>query len=150
MARTLMLDTTYLLPLFGIDVPLQRYPEILPKLITEYVVWYSPLSLVVAKWIVLKLIKREAGKREIYLEKYRKGLGVISTDSRLRQTDLSTPQTEYEADGLIDRESDYFDRMIFATAKQLGLTLISEDRVLKKTRRSNQLGRANRNILLNP
>gem|GEM_PF-7038122 len=35
MARTLMLDTRYLLPLFGIDVSLRRYTEIFPKLIDE-------------------------------------------------------------------------------------------------------------------
>jgi len=131
MDRALMLDTTYLLPLFGIDVPLQRYSEIFPKLVTQYEVWYTPLSLVEAKWIILKLVKRETRKKEIYLEKYRRGLGVILADSRLKQTELSTPQTEYEADGLLDMVSDYFDRMIYATSKQLGSTLISEDRVLK-------------------
>jgi hypothetical protein len=94
-------------------------------------VWYTPLSLVEAKWIILKLVKRETRKKEIYLEKYRRGLGVILSDSRLKQTELSTPQTEYEADGLLDMVSDYFDRMIYATSKQLGSTLISEDRVLK-------------------
>jgi len=131
MARTLMLDTTYLLPLFGIDVPLQRYPEVFPKLIAKHEVWYSPLSLVEAKWIILKLVRRDVGKREAYLEKYRRGLGVLFAHSRLRQTELTTPQTEYEADELLRKVSDYFDRMIYATAKQLGLTLISEDRVLK-------------------
>ncbi|PSO07819.1 hypothetical protein B9Q04_08865 [Candidatus Marsarchaeota G2 archaeon BE_D] len=131
MARTLMLDTTYLLPLFGIDVPLQRYPEVFPKLIAKHEVWYSPLSLVEAKWIILKLVRRDVGKREAYLEKYRRGLGVLFAHSRLRQTELTTPQTEYEADELLRKVSDYFDRMIYATAKQLGSTLISEDRVLK-------------------
>jgi hypothetical protein len=29
--QKLMLDATYLLPLFGIDVPLQCYSEIFPK-----------------------------------------------------------------------------------------------------------------------
>jgi PIN domain nuclease of toxin-antitoxin system len=72
------------------------------------------------------------GKREAYLEKYRRGLGVLFAQSRLRQTELTTPQTEYEADELLRKVSDYFDRMIYATAKQLGLTLISEDRVLKR------------------
>jgi predicted nucleic acid-binding protein len=132
MARTLMLDTTYLLPLFGIDVPLQRYPEVFPKLIAKHEVWYSPLSLVEAKWIILNLVRRDVGKREAYLEKYRRGLGVLFAHSRLRQTELTTPQTEYEADELLRKVSDYFDRMIYATAKQLGLTLISEDRVLKR------------------
>jgi len=63
MDRALMLDTTYLLPLFGIDVPLQRYSEIFPKLVTQYEVWYTPLSLVEAKWIILKLVKRETRKK---------------------------------------------------------------------------------------
>jgi len=131
MARTLMLDTTYLLPLFGIDVPLQRYPEVFPKLIAKHEVWYSPLSLVEAKWIIFKARKERCGKKGGISRKVQEGFGVLFAHSRLRQTELTTPQTEYEADELLRKVSDYFDRMIYATAKQLGLTLISEDRVLK-------------------
>jgi len=54
----LVLDTTYLLPIFGIDMRLKGFGELFPRLLASYAVLYNPVSLVEAKWIVLKLVKK--------------------------------------------------------------------------------------------
>jgi len=124
----ILLDTTYLLPVFSVDVGLKGFKKYFPKLLVEHEVYYSPASLVEAKWIVLALVKRGV---EGLLEAYRVGLRALLSDVRLRQTPLTTPEVEEVADeALKEGLKDYFDRLLFATAACLDLVLLTEDEEL--------------------
>jgi len=130
----LVLDTTYLLPIFGIGVGLEGFDELFPELLSEYAVLYNPVSLVEAKWIVLKLAKREPQKRDKLLERFRIGLEALLSDERLSQTELTNPNVEEVADLLLTRAgvADYFDRLIYATAASRESVLLTEDEELAK------------------
>ena len=130
----LVLDTTYLLPVFGISVGLEGFSELFPRLLARYTVLYNPVSLVEAKWIVLKLAKKEPHKRDRLLERFRTGLEVLLRDERLRQTELTNLGIERVADLLLIRASvaDYFDRLIYATATSRGSVLLTEDEELAR------------------
>jgi PIN domain len=124
----LLLDTTFLLPLFGIDNRVPGFAEAFPKLLGERSVLYSPLSLVEAKWVALGLGRREPGLREALLGAYRQGLSVLAAESRLAATPLTDPAIEGVADRLLQKGvKDYFDRMLCATAVSRGCPLCTED-----------------------
>ena len=133
----LVLDTTYLLPIFGIDVRLKGFGELFPRLLASYAVLYNPVSLVEAKWIVLKLVKKEPQKRDILLGRFRRGLEALLRDDRLGQTELTSPEIEEVADLLLTRTgiADYFDRLIYATAASRGSVLLTEDEELARVAR---------------
>jgi len=54
----LVLDTTYLLPLFGIRIKLKDYNKLFPLLLKKYAALYNPISIIEAKWIILKLCRK--------------------------------------------------------------------------------------------
>jgi len=133
----LLLDTTYILPIFGVKVSLKNYEEMFPKLLEEYVVLYNPLSLVEAKWIILKLTRRVPSKRNLLLRAYRRGLEALLSDERLKNTILTDIKIEEIADRLLVEIGlkDYFDRMIYATAVYEGAILLTEDEELIRIRK---------------
>lgn len=126
----ILLDTTYILPLLGVDVEVKGLKENFIKVLENYEVYYNPISLIETKFIVLQLLKNGVD----VLEDYKIGLNRILLEDRLKQTPLTNPEIETVADSLlIDRNiKDYFDRMIYATATALGLTLVTEDKDLIK------------------
>jgi len=129
-----LLDTTYLLPVFGIDVGLQDFSNLFPRLLDKYSVMYNPVSIVEAKRIVLRLSRGDPSRKELLLKAYRLGLRALLSDRRLKQTDLTNPDVEEIADELLLKAGvkDYFDRVIFATATQQGAILLTEDEELMK------------------
>ncbi len=126
----IMLDTTYILPILGIQVKLQSFTEIFPKLLSRYRLLYSPISIVEAKWIVLRIFK-ETYNRNL-LKRFRIGLASLLNDPRLEQTILTDSEIEEVADLLLIRANvkDYFDRVIYATAVRYQAILLTEDHVL--------------------
>ena len=129
-----LLDTTYLLPVFGIDVGLQDFSNLFPRLLDKYSVMYNPVSIVEAKRIVLRLSRGDPSRKELLLKAYRLGLRALLSDRRLKQTGLTNPDVEEIADELLLKAGvkDYFDRVIFATAAQQGAILLTEDEELMK------------------
>ncbi len=126
--ESILLDTTYLLPLFGVSMGLEGYEELFPRLLGEYEVMYTPLSLVEAKWIILRLVKRRPEFRDELLREYRAGLETLMVDERLRPTVLTNGLIEDVADRLLGLGLlDYFDRMIYATAYYYNSLLLTED-----------------------
>jgi len=128
----LLLDTTYLLPTFGVATQLEGFKERFPKVLETHNVRYNPISLVEAKWVVLKLSRQPGANREELLQRYRLGLRVLLADGRLEQTDLTSEAVERVADGLlIDNDAkDYFDRTIYGTACASKSLLLTEDEEL--------------------
>ncbi len=130
----LLLDTTYLLPLFGIDVKLLRFEELLPRLLERFHALYNPVSLVEAKWLILRLIRRGEERVEGLLEAYRMGLKALQFDERLKMTTLTDPEIEEIADRLLMEAGlrDYFDRLIYASAIVNDAILLTEDEELRE------------------
>src|SRR5271157_1433579 len=114
----LLLDTTYILPILGVSVGLKNFDKAFEKLLDSFSVHYNPASLIEAKWIVLKLGRKNTGKREALFNAYRIGLKVLAADGRLKETTLTNDIVESVADVLFTKEDvkDYFDRLIYATA----------------------------------
>jgi len=133
----LLIDTTYLLPAFGVSVGLKNFEKCFEKMLSSYAVYYNPASLIEAKWIVLKLAKMNTKKRDALFAAYRTGLKVLLADARLKETALTNDGVESIADELLTKEEvkDYFDRLIFATAAYRKLTLLTEDEKLSKLKR---------------
>jgi predicted nucleic acid-binding protein len=137
----LLLDTTYILPLFGLKVNLRDFNANFPMLMSKFLTSYNPIALVESKWIILKLIKKNPSKREDLLEAYRVGMNTLMNDHRLRQTMLTDQRTEEIADNLLLEEglNDYVDRLIYATAAHLNYGLLTEDKDLHRIGRSGKL-----------
>ena len=123
-----MLDTSYLLPLFGIDVEIDGLKEYFPKVLKKFEVYCSPISLIEVKFIILRLLKDGIN----LLEDYRIGLNSLLANEELKPTPLANSEIEDIADRLlIDKGlKDYFDRMIYSTAVVFKLALVTEDRQL--------------------
>lgn len=127
-----LLDTTYLLPVFGVGIGLEGYEDKFPRLLEEFYIHYSPLSLIEAKWIILKLSKINPNISRRLLAEYRRGLEVVISDDRLRETITTNSVIEEVADHLLELGlRDYFDRMIYATAYYYDAMLLTEDKELK-------------------
>ncbi len=125
----LLLDTTYLLPIFGLKIDLSNFQTNFSRLLTTYSVLYNPISLVEAKWVLLRLARREPRRRSEFLQRYRMGLKALVSDSRLKQTSLTDDVVETIADKLLleEKVKDYFDRVIYATAANRGCIFLTED-----------------------
>ncbi len=135
----LLIDTTYLLPVFGVSTGLENYEQLFPMLLNKYSVLYNPISTVEAKWIILKLARREARGQRL-LTRFREGLKALLSDKRLSQSVLTNHEIEEIADILLVKEEvkDYFDRLIYATAAHHNAILLTEDKkLLRITRQGN-------------
>jgi len=127
----LVLDTMYLLPLFGIKIKLKDYDKLFPLLLKNYTVLYNPVSVIEAEWIILKLCKKNPSKKIILLEAFREGLKAL-LNSNINQTILTNSTIEKIADDLLLKAEieDYFDRVIYATATYYHAILLTEDKEL--------------------
>jgi len=133
MVERLVLDTIYLLPLFGVDVGLKGFAEHFSRVLDGFEVWFNPVSLVEAKWVVLRLLRRDPSRREVLLLRFRRGLEALMLDERFRQTVLTNAAVEEVADRLLGLGvEDYFDRMIYATAVYYDAVLLTEDEELHR------------------
>ena len=128
-ARALLLDSSYLLPLFGVDVRL-RTP--LGDLLSAGApLYYNPVSLVEIKWVYYKLVRRGDISLSEARANYIRGLELLLRDKRFRETPLTAPDVERVADALHDLGvTDYFDRLIAATSIVWDLELVTDDRQL--------------------
>mgnify|MGYP000545347347 CR=1 FL=1 len=129
----LLVDTTYLLPIFGIKIKLENFNRLFPEILKKYNVLYNPISIVEAKWIILRLIKKYPIKKEALLSTFRTGLEILQVDNRLSETKLTTPKIEELADKLMEIGiKDYFDRIIYSTAVYQKAIFLTEDVELKE------------------
>ncbi len=137
----LVLDTTYLLPIFGISVKLANFKTLFPKILNAFHVLYNPVSVVEAKWIALRVSRREPPRRDLILSRFRTGLKALLSDERLSQTALTNPEVEVVTDKLLMEGgvSDYFDRLIYATAVYYDAILLTEDEELHRVSESASL-----------
>jgi hypothetical protein len=133
----LLLDTTYLLPIFGISVGLKNFDDAFERMLSSFSVLYNPASLIEAKWTVLKLSRSNSENKAALFKAYRTGLKTLLADDRLEQTFLTNDAVEAVADDLLTRDGvkDYFDRLLYATAADEGCSLLTEDEKLSKLKK---------------
>lgn len=131
-AESLLLDTTYLLPLFGLESKLPDYDEIFSNLLRIYAVKYNPVSLLEAKWLVIRTAKKTAGELPTFLKYYREGVGAIIKEDRIHQSAFTSESVEELSDMLLTAGGikDYFDRQIYSTAASSNYALLTEDEQL--------------------
>ena len=125
----LLLDTTYLLPVFGINIRLKKFSEKFPVFMKKHSLLYNPISLIEAKWIIIRLSKKMPEKREVFLRRFRKGLKILLNSTMFSQTALTNAEIEEIGDELLIKfkVSGYFDRIIYATAVYYDVVLLTED-----------------------
>ncbi len=127
----LLLDSSYLFPVFGIELEYRNFASTFSKLRERYSVKYNPVSLIEAKWYVLRKSKKkdDAVHENSLLQSYRTGVLSLERDKTLQSTLLTNDQIEEISDALLTKFSirDYFDRLIYSTAAHLECTLLTED-----------------------
>jgi hypothetical protein len=128
----LFLDTSYLLPIFGVQLEYRNFESVFSKLHERYSLKYNPVSLIEAKWIILKHSKKVLDQRDVLLQAYRKGLLSLEKDPRLQGSVLTSEAIEELSDNLLTEQgvTDYFDRQIYSTASILHSILLTEDEPL--------------------
>lgn len=137
--KKLHLDTTYILPILGVGLTIKNFNEEMENLLKRsFSIQISPLSLVEAKWITIRLYKRDPTLKASLRKKYSVGVDILLKSEKIRLTNLTSKEVEEEANKLEDLGvTDYFDRMIAATAIKTNATLITEDNSLQEVVKKN-------------
>lgn len=125
-----MLDTTYMLPVFGIDVGVDSSASIqatLSRLVEKGTVLYisdlSPFEAFVKAFRIAEKLKDERGKEEAKL-----GLLFVVRGDWATRVDHKDDEIIEEAFKIRLKHSDPFDCFIFATARVRKIPLVTEDR----------------------
>ncbi|OLE69595.1 hypothetical protein AUF78_10435 [archaeon 13_1_20CM_2_51_12] len=133
-ARSIMLDTTYILPVFGIDVGVDSSPSIqgtLSRLVERGTVLYisdlSPFEAFIKAYRIAEKLKDEKGKGEAKL-----GMLFIVKGDWLTRIDHEDDEIIEEAFKIRQIHNDPFDCFIFASAKVNNIPLVTEDQVAKE------------------
>lgn len=128
--RSILLDTTYLLPVFGIDVGLDSSSSIqgtLSRLVEKETVLHisdlSPFEAFIKAYRIAEKLRDEKGKDEARL-----GLLTIVRGDWLTRIDHNDDEIIEEAFRIRQKHNDPFDCFIFATAMVRQIPLVTEDR----------------------
>ncbi|MFQ6120974.1 MAG: hypothetical protein ACE5KE_13955 [Methanosarcinales archaeon] len=77
------LDTTYILPLFGIEINIPNFKEEFKELLSsDYGIFINFVSIIEAKWKILKEMKYQAEKSEELKQRFKEGLLSITKSGR--------------------------------------------------------------------
>jgi PIN domain nuclease of toxin-antitoxin system len=127
----LLLDTTYLLPVFGIDIGVDSassIQETLSRLVETGTVLYisdlSPFEAFIKAYRIAEKLKDERGKQEAKL-----GLLFVARGDWITKIDHEDDEIIEEAFKIRLKHKDPFDCFIFATAQVRKVPLVTEDRV---------------------
>ena len=129
----ILLDTTYLLPLFEIEVDKFSKKDLELLLESNIELFYNPISLIEIKWVLIKIAKQDKKKLEHLREIYNESVDHLLYSGEIKPTILLDGKISHLEDILYDAGiKDYFDRVIVATAKVLTGKLLTEDKNLTK------------------
>ena len=127
-----LLDTTYILPYFGIAVKIPDIHETLRDLQLNHAdfVKISSCSLIEGKWKAISLSKKE--KNLLYLERANKALLAFGAGNYFSIINSwFIPDASFYADEILKAgHNDYMDCWIAGTAKALNLKMVSQETVL--------------------
>ncbi len=128
----ILLDTTYLLPLFEIKTEKFSKNDLKRLLKMNVELYYNPVSLIEIKWKIIKLCKRNRSKLKYMRKVYNETLEYLQTTDELIPTEIITKEISVLDDILFDAGiRDFFDRIIVATAEIFTGVLLTEDEELR-------------------
>ena len=107
-----LLDTSFLLPVFGVDIDVPDVRNQLLRLSRKFTLLINSLSILEAKWIILKLSRR---KPEV-LESFRDGLNLVVRGGEFRVVPFYLPEIDAVATDIYVHHRDYIDCSILASA----------------------------------
>lgn len=127
--RSIVLDTTYLLPVFGIDIEVDSASGIYSTLerlrrkgVTLHVSDLSPFEGFIKSYRIAEKLRDEEGKNAS-----KSGLLVVVKGDWVQRVDHEDEEIIEEAFKIRQVHNDPFDCFIFATAKVLAVPLVTED-----------------------
>ncbi|HDI74872.1 MAG TPA: type II toxin-antitoxin system VapC family toxin [Thermoprotei archaeon] len=130
----LLLDTTYLMPLAGIETDKFSKSDLRVLLsVKEFEFIASPVSIIELKWIIISESKEKPVLKSRLRREYRFFLEFLRYSGLIKLTPLVDERVDEEENRLLDLGvKDYFDRLIFSTALFYADALLTEDSDLKK------------------
>nr|MDO8119350.1 hypothetical protein [Candidatus Sigynarchaeota archaeon] len=132
MEREYLLDTTYIMPFFGIDVTIPDLKKDIARILPVHgkFIHITSCSLVEAKWKAIRNFNK-TGRKE-YLARANKALDSIGANKYIQVINAwFVKDASHRADALLfSGHQDYMDCWIAGAAVALNMTLVSEDEVL--------------------
>ncbi len=129
-----LLDTTYILPYFGIHVKIPKIRIILRELQKNHsnMIKISNCSLIEGKWKAIRLYQKESNPQ--YLSRANKALLAFGAGIyfEIVHSWFIPDATEYADQILKEGHRDYMDCWIAGTAKASNYSLVSDDNELKE------------------
>ena len=129
MKYKIFLDTSYLLPLFGVDIELTKDDE--KKLLTiieNFNPSINSLSLLEIKWKILHFSK----KNKLLLERYHNVLQFVTLSGKFKIVHFYDFRIDHIATKLYEFHNDYIDCSILAAALENADILLTEDTKIKQ------------------
>jgi len=123
-----LLDTTYLLPVFEIETNKFSKRDLELLLDSGIELFFNPISLIEIKWVLIRLTKRDKRKLGLLRKVYNESVDYLLCCEEIKPTILLNGEICRLEDILYDAGiKDYFDRIIMATAKVFTGRLLTED-----------------------
>lgn len=128
------LDTTYLLPLIGIETSLEQFNIQFEKSIEDRSIsyLYSSVSIIELKWIIKKISKSIKTRQKLE-DQLNDLLRLLTASAKFDQVDFSNDiinQISFKMETL--GHSDYFDTIIASSAITSSDVFLTEDKALSK------------------
>ena len=122
--KKVLLDTTYILPLLGIEIDIPNLREKIISLAKNFKLMLNSLSILEAKWKILKLAKKESS----VLESFSEGLLFLTKGEVFEIIPFYTYEVDLIATTLYKYHKDYIDCSILASAYINADTFITEEK----------------------
>ena len=122
--KKVLLDTTYILPLLGIEIDIPNLREKIIFLAKNFKLMLNSLSILEAKWKILKLAKKEPS----ILESFSEGLLFLTKGEVFEIIPFYTYEVDLIATTLHKYHKDYIDCSILASAYINADTFITEEK----------------------
>jgi len=126
MSQRILLDTTYILPIFGIPIKIKNFEEKMSYIFTNYRILINSLSILEAKWKAIKLEKQHPDIRNYFYE----GLIALNNWTNTKIISFYRPEIDHLATNFYSLHNDYFDCSILATAIYFADFFLTEDSIL--------------------
>ena len=126
MKPKVLLDTTYILPLFGIAIDLPGFEAKFPKLLKKASISVNSLSILESKWKALKISEYAPEVSQSFSE----GLLSLTAAGEIEVIQFHLPRIDLVATSLYATHKDYFDCSIASTAILFTDFLLTEDEAL--------------------
>lgn len=132
--KRFVLDSSYILPLFGVDIDIKGFRESFRGINFSKAEFYvSTCSFIEIKWIIYHLIKNAPEKKDMLFQDYQEGLIYVTKSKQLELVTFYNIEVDVISNKVRDIGlTDYFDTIIYATAKVIKACLITEDQELKR------------------